>query len=98
MLFLVISNPRAEAPSSVKSSRESFWKWMEPLLESRLALSVYARVGRGGVVIFDVESNMALHRLVSEWAEIVPAQFDIFPLVDSSSAQAYLQTHAAAAA
>lgn len=94
MLFLVISNPRAESPSSVKSSREAFWSWMQPMLDSGVALSMYARVGRGGVAIFDVESNLVLHRIVSEWAEIMPAQFDIYPLVDSSSAQAYLQVHA----
>ncbi|MBO9355897.1 hypothetical protein GG851_18065 [Bordetella petrii] len=94
MLFLVISNPRPESPSTVKSNRQAYWKWIQPLLESKQALSVHARVGRGGVVLFDVDSNMTLHRLVSEWSEIVPAQFDIYPLVDSNSAQDYLKVHA----
>lgn len=98
MLFLVISHPRPESPSTVKSSRQAFWQWIEPLQRSGKARAIYARVGRGGVAIFDVDSNMELHRLVSEWTEIVPAQFDIHPLVDATSAQAYLQAHAGGSA
>ncbi|CAN5425349.1 hypothetical protein BH09PSE5_BH09PSE5_14230 [soil metagenome] len=96
MLFLVISNPRPEIPSTVTSSRERYWVWINRLLSEKVALSIHARVGRGGVAMFDVDSNMTLHRLLSEWSEIVPASFDIFPLVDPDSAQSYLKTHAEA--
>nr|AMH39385.1 hypothetical protein PROKKA_00572 [Tardiphaga robiniae] len=28
MLFLVISNPRADRPSDMAAARQSFWPWM----------------------------------------------------------------------
>ena len=53
MLFLVISEPRPEAPSSVAGSRKRYWEWIAPLQESGQVRSVYARAGRGAVVLFD---------------------------------------------
>ena len=32
---------------------------------------VYARVERGAVAVFDVESKEALHRILNEWADII---------------------------
>jgi hypothetical protein len=40
--------------------------------------------------LFDVESNDELHGLLNEWADIIPAHFDIYPLIDPTSAQRYL--------
>ena len=60
MLFLVISTPRPEKPTSMASTRHSYWDWMNPLLESGLAVSVHARVGRGAVALFDVDSTETL--------------------------------------
>src|SRR3954462_8129011 len=45
MLFLVISEPRPEAPSSVLESRRRYWEWIAPLQLSGQVRSVYARVG-----------------------------------------------------
>ena len=54
----------------------------EDKLERGLAKSFYARTGRGAVALFDVDSNETLHGLLNEWAEIIPAEFDIYPLID----------------
>lgn len=92
MLFLVISTPRPERPSSVLDSRSRYWIWMQNLLDSGVAKSVHARVGRGAVALFDVDSNETLHRLMNEWADIIPAQFEVYPLLDGQKAQAFLKT------
>ena len=94
MLFLVISTPRPERPSTMVDSRQHYWEWMRPLIASGLARSVHARVGRGAVVLFDVDSNATLHRLMNEWADIIPAHFDVFPLLDEDAARAFLATQA----
>ena len=90
MLFLVISTPRPDKPSTLVDSRSSYWDWMNPLLASGMARSVYARVGRGAVALFDVDSTETLHRLMNEWSDIMPAHMDVYPLLDVSSAQAFL--------
>jgi muconolactone delta-isomerase len=54
--------------------------------------SVYARVGRGAVVLFDVPSNEQLHRRLNEWQDIIPAHFEVLPLIDPDAAQRYLRT------
>lgn len=90
MLFLVISTPRPEKPTTLIDARSRYWEWMNPLLESGMARSVYARAGRGAVAIFDVDGNETLHRLMNEWAEIIPAHMDVYPLLDVGPAQAFL--------
>ncbi|MFT4102585.1 MAG: hypothetical protein QM674_16435 [Burkholderiaceae bacterium] len=87
MLFLVISTPLPERPSVVAADRQRFWRWMQPLLDAGTARSAHARVGRGVVALFDVDANETLHRLMTEWAEIVPAHFDVHPLIDPDAAQ-----------
>lgn len=82
MLFLVVSTPRPERPSEVAKARQSFWPWMARYEASGVCRHVYARAGRGAVAVLDVESNEALHRILNEWADIIPAHFDTFPLVD----------------
>ena len=90
MLFLVISTPRPDRPSAVVAARRKWWSWMRPLLDSGLAQAHYARVGRGAVALFDVDSTATLHRLINEWSEIIPAHFDVYPLLDPASAQKFL--------
>jgi muconolactone delta-isomerase len=90
VLFLVISTPRPERPSSVARNRQNYWRWINPKLKSRQCHFVYARTGRGAVALFDVESNEELHALLNGWAEIIPAHFDIYPLIDPASARRYL--------
>jgi hypothetical protein len=91
MLFLVISEPRPEPPSSVTAQRQRYWQWIAPLQTSGEVRSVHAKVGRGAVVLFDVASNEHLHRRLNEWAEIIPACFAVHALIDPDVAQAYLR-------
>ena len=91
MLFLVISSPVPTRPSSVTASRRQFWRWIDPMLESGTAKSVYARPGRGAVVVFDVDSHEALHALLNEWADRVPASFELYPLIDPAAAKGFLK-------
>jgi len=37
-----------------------------------------------------VESNEALHRILNEWADIIPAHFDTYPLLDVGAAKQML--------
>jgi len=94
MLFLVISTPRPERPTTIIESREKYWDWMQPLLDSGQCKSVYARVGRGAVALFDVDSTQTLHRFMNEWADIIPAHMDVYPLLDVASAKAFLADQA----
>jgi hypothetical protein len=56
---------------------------------------VYARVGRGAVAILDVEDNDALHRILNEWADIIPAHFQTYPLIDAAAAKRMLAAQVA---
>lgn len=91
MLFLVISEPRPEPPSSVVASRQRYWQWIQPLIDRGEVRSVHAKVGRGAVVLFDVPSNEALHAHLNAWADIIPAHFQIHALIDPGAAQHFLQ-------
>ncbi|MGQ0510634.1 MAG: DUF3303 family protein [Betaproteobacteria bacterium] len=90
MLFLVISNPRPERPSGATRNRKKFWAWLKPRQRSKQCLMVYARPGRGAVAIFDVQAHEELHELLNGWAELIPAQFDVYPLIDPAAAKRYL--------
>lgn len=92
MLFLVISEPRPEPPGAIAAQRQGYWRWIEPLIASGQVKSVHAKVGRGAVVLFDVDSNETLHRLLNEWADIIPARFDVHALIDPAAAQAFLSS------
>ncbi len=90
MLFLVISEPRPERPSSVTAARQSYWSWIQPLIDRGEVRSVYAKVGRGAVVLFDVASNVVLHAHLNAWADIIPATFQVHALIDPVNAQQFL--------
>jgi muconolactone delta-isomerase len=90
MLFLVISTPVPTRPSEVREHRKKYWPWAQDKLDRGLAKSFYARTGRGAVAVFDVDSNETLHGLLNEWAEIVPAEFDIYPLIDPDAVKSFL--------
>jgi len=96
MLFLVISNPRADRPSDMAASRQSFWPWMAGYQASGICQHIYPRVGRGVVVVFKVDSNDVLHRILNEWADIIPAQFEVYPLVDRDATAKLLVSQVAA--
>jgi muconolactone delta-isomerase len=90
MLFLVISTPRPDHPTNMIEARTKYWDWMRALIDSGQSRMVYARVGRGAVALFDVDSNDTLHRLINEWSEIIPAHHEIFPLLDEDAAKVFL--------
>ena len=90
MLFIVISPPRPERPSSMTRARKNYWRWIDPKLNSRQCRWVYARTGRGAVALFDVASNEELHALLNGWAELIPAHFEVYPLSDAAGAQRFL--------
>jgi len=94
MLFLVVSTPRPERSSEVAERRQSFWPWIARYQESGVCRDIYARVGRGAVAILDVADNEELHRILNEWADIIPAHFDTFPLVDRDAARKLLARQA----
>ena len=90
MLFLVISTPRPERPSQLARARQSFWPWIQKYQACGVCRQVYARVGRGAVAVVDVDGNEALHKFLNEWADIIPAHFDTYPLVDVQQARELL--------
>ena len=90
MLFLVISTPHPTRPSEGREYRQQYWDWAQQPLDSGHMQSVYARTGRGGVGIFDVDSNEELHSLLNEWAEIIPAEFEIYPMLNPEAIKSYL--------
>ena len=96
MLFLVVSTPRPERPSDLAETRQSFWPWIARYQASGACRQVYARVGRGAVAVFDVESNEVLHRILNEWADIIPVHFDTYPLVDLEATKQMLAAQVAA--
>lgn len=91
MLYLVISEPRPEPPSDVAGSRRRFWTWIDPLVEAGRVRSVHARLGRGAIVLFDVASHEMLHGFLNEWSDIIPARFDLYPLLEPAAARRFLQ-------
>ena len=92
MLFLVIAKPIPTPPSQARPNRKQLWEWAKPLMDQGIIKdrTMYAKVGRGSVVLYDVESIVELHRLLSQWLELIPAEFEIHPLMDQSETAEYL--------
>jgi muconolactone delta-isomerase len=95
-LFLVISNPRPERPSEVAARRQGFWPWIGKYQADGVCKHIYARVGRGAVAVFAVDDNEQLHRILNEWADIIPAEFEVYPLVDVEATRKLLAAQVAA--
>ena len=91
MLSLVISTPLPSKPEDVKNARLQFRSWIKELKSKNKVVCFYPRVGWGSVVIFDVSSNDELHNLMTQWLDIVPVSFDIYPLVTPSEAEGLLK-------
>lgn len=96
MLFLVVSTPRPEPPSQLAAARQSFWPWIAAYQARGICRHIYARVGRGAVAVLDVADNDALHKILNEWADIIPAHFDTYPLIDPQAAKRALADQQAA--
>lgn len=95
MLFLVVSTPRPERPSELAKTRQSFWPWIAGYQAQGVCRHIYARAGRRAVAILDVADNNALHRILNEWADIIPAHFETYPLIDAEAAKRMLAAHEA---
>lgn len=91
MLFLAISTPAPSRPEDAKGARLEFRAWVGALKEKSKVVCFYPRVGRGSIVIFDVSSNDELHQLMTQWLNIVPASFDVYPLATPSEAEGLLK-------
>ena len=91
MLYLVISTPHPSKPEEVKNARLDFRFWIKNLKSKNKVVCFYPKVGRGSVVIFDVSSNDELHKLMTQWLNIVPVSFDIYPLATPSEAEELLE-------
>ena len=91
MLFLVVSTPRPERPSDLVGTRQSFWPWIAGYQAGGACRHIYARA----VAVFNVEDNDALHRILNEWVDIIPAHFDIYPLIEADAAQRMLAAQSA---
>ncbi|HEX2364184.1 MAG TPA: DUF3303 family protein [Bradyrhizobium sp.] len=63
---------------------------------SGICRHIYARVGRGAVAVFNVENHDQLHRILNEWADIIPAEFEVYPLVDVEATRKMLAAQVAA--
>jgi hypothetical protein len=96
MLFLVVSTPRPERPSELAQARQSFWPWIAEYEAKGICRHVYARVGRGAVAVFDVAETTTLHRILNEWADIIPAHFETYPLLEAEAAKRMLAAQTAA--
>ena len=92
MLYLVITTPLPGKPSEAQSDRQALWEWASPLIERGTIRDhcMYAKVGRGGIALFDVTSHDDLHRYLSQWLEFVPAEMEVIPLMDRRDMQDYL--------
>ena len=91
MLFAVISSPHPSKPEDVKNARLEFRSWMADLKSKNKVHCFYPKVGRGSVVVFDVASNDELHTLLTQWLNIVPVSFNIYPLATPSEAEGLLK-------
>ncbi len=90
MLFLIVSQPLPTRPSEARADRQKYWGWIQQLVEAGEVRSVYGRAGRGAVAILDVASNERLHALLNEWGDIIPAAFEIHPLLDPDQMKDFL--------
>jgi muconolactone delta-isomerase len=77
------------------ATRQSFWPWIAAYEAKGICKQIYPRVGRGAVAVFDVESNDVLHRILNEWADMIPAHFDTYPLVDLAATKQLLAAQVA---
>ncbi len=83
MLYMVSSDPYFSNNKEVAPTRKNFKEWIDGLKSQKKIIQTYHKMGKGSVVVFDVESNNELHKLMVQWLDIVmiPVKFEITPLV-----------------
>jgi muconolactone delta-isomerase len=81
MFFLVTSTPMAGRPSEARGGQKQWWDWVNDLAARGIAKHVYTKLGRGAVIIFEVDSHEDVHKLVNQWTEMVPATFEVEALL-----------------
>ncbi len=84
---MVISSPRPERPSSVRAQQQAFWSWLDALLERGTVKSCLRKVGRGVILVLEVDNHEELHTLLNQWSEHVPAAFEIHALLPEGTAR-----------
>jgi hypothetical protein len=87
----VISTPHPSKPEGVKNARLEFRSWIKNLKSDNKVVCFYPRVGRGSIVVFDVSSNDEIHKLMTQWLNIVPVSFEIYPLATPLEADELLK-------
>lgn len=81
MHFLVISTPGAASPSTMRGGQKKWWEWINGLAANGTAKHIYTKLGRGAVIVFDVDSSETLHKIINQWSECVPATFEVHALL-----------------
>lgn len=81
MLFLIESFPRPEPPSAMRDRQKAYWAWLNERMAEGKVKHIWNKCGRGAVAIADLGSNEELHKIVNQWQELVPARFEVKPLV-----------------
>ena len=86
--MLVSRRPRAASRSYPRRSpaqRKRYWEWSRASFRApgRGAVPIHAkdRDARWSV-LFDVPSNERLHQRLNEWADIIPAHFQVHALIE----------------
>ena len=88
MQFMVMSRPTPSRPTDVRGAQASFWDWLQKEKQAGLVKACYVRAGRGAILVFDVDTHETLHRLMTEWANCIPARFEVIPLIDPGHQEA----------
>jgi hypothetical protein len=68
-----------------------WWARAEDLKSDGEAPCHFARVGRGAIVISDVNSNDERRELLTQWLNMVPVTLDTYPLVTPEQALQFLK-------
>ena len=88
---MLVSTPHPSKPDEARDARIAFRAWIDDLKAKRKVIHFYYRVGRGIAAVLDVESNDELHTIMTQWGNIVPVTFDVYPLVSPSGAEGVLK-------
>ncbi len=89
MIFMVSSTPMFSKPEEINEAKVKFMAWMKDLQSKKKVISLYQKIGKGSVVIFDVSSNKEINELMNEWLKMVPVPitYEVIPLVSPAELQ-----------